>query len=125
MEISLLSVRQMESAAELFDSFPMIYCINGRLPYMDGHLFVPDGEIPAGIIGEKLGFKELFGKFFRIGSNGLVSSPFLAALLLFFAGKETLAKNYLTELYKNLTVEVLPSDNYENLQFDALTDLCA
>ena len=52
-------------------------------------------------------------------------SPFLAALLLFFAKKETLAKNFLTELYKNLTVEVLSSDNSENLQFDTLTDLCA
>ena len=38
-------------------------------------------------------------------------------------GKEALAKNSLTELYKNLTVEVLSSDNSENLQFDALTDL--
>ena len=120
MEISLISVRQMESVTELFDSFPMIYYINGRLPYTDGHLFVSDGEIPAGIIGEKLSLKELFGKFFRAGSNSLVSSPFLAALL-----KEILAKNFLTELYKNLTVDVLSCDNYQNLQFDALTDLCA
>ena len=28
------------------------------------------------------------------------------------------------ELYKKLTIEVLFSDNSENLQFDALTDLC-
>ena len=38
-------------------------------------------------------------------------------------GKEALAKNSLTELYKNLTVEVLSSENSENLQFDALSDL--
>ena len=86
-------------------------------------LYVPDGETPPGIIGEKLSLKELFAKSFRTGSHGLVSSPFLAALLLFFARKEMLAKHFLTELYKNLAVEVL-SDNYENLQFDALTDLC-
>ena len=103
----------------------MFYYINGRLPYTDWHLFVPDGETPPGIIREKLSLKELFAKLFRRGSNGLVSSPFLAALLLFFAGKETLAKNFLTKLYKNLTVEVLSSDNSENLQFDALIDLCA
>ena len=42
----------------------------------------------------------------------------------FFAKKETLAKHFLTELYKNLTVEALSSDNSENLQFDALKDLC-
>ena len=63
-------------------------------------------------------------KCFRTGSSGLVSSPFLAALLVFFARKETLAKNFLTELHKNLTVEVLSSDNSENLQFDVVTDLC-
>ena len=34
-----------------------------------------------------------------------------------------LAKKFLTDLYKNLTAEVLSSDNSENLQFDALTDL--
>ena len=101
----------------------MFYYINGRLPYTDGHLYVPDGETPPGIIGEKLSLKELFAKSFRTGSHGLVSSPFLATLLLFFARKEMLAKHFLTELYKNLAVEVL-SDNYENLQFDALTDLC-
>ena len=121
---SLLSVHQTESAIELFDSFAMFYYINGRLPYTDGHLFIPDGQTLPGIIGEKLSLKELFGTFFRKGSNGLVSSPFLAALLLFFAGKETLAKNFLTELYKNLIVEVLSSDNSENLQYDALTNLC-
>ena len=101
----------------------MFYYINGRFPYTDGHLFVSCGETPAGIIGEKLSLKELFAKFFRTGSNGLVSlSPFLAALLLFFVGKETLSKNFLTELYKNLTAEVLFSNNSGNLQFHALTD---
>ena len=121
----LLSVRQIESATELFDSFAMFYYINGRLPYTDGHLFVPDGETSAGVIGEKLSLKELFAKCFSAGSNDLVSSPFLATLLLFFARKETLAKTFPMELYKNLTVEVSSSDNSENLQFDALTDLCA
>ena len=121
---SLLSVCETESATELFDSFAMFYYINGRLPYMDGHLFLPDGETSPGVIGKKLRLKELFAKFFRTDSNGLVLLPFLAALPLFFAGKETLAKNFLTGLYKNLTGEVLPSDNSENLRFDTLTDLC-
>ena len=120
----LLSVRQTESATELFDSFAMFYYINGRLPYTCGYYFVTDGETPAGIIGEKLSLKELFAKCFRAGSNGLVLSPFPAALLLLFAGKEILAKSFLAELYKNLTVEVLSSDNSENLQFEGLTDLC-
>ena len=88
----LLSVKkQTESVTELFDSFAMFYYINGRLPYMGRHLFVPDGETPAGIIGEKLSLKELFESFFRTVSNILVSSPFLAVLLLLFARKEALA----------------------------------
>ena len=91
-------------------------------PIQTGHLFVPDGETPPGIIEEKLSLNELFAKFFRTGSSGLVLSPFFAALLLFFAGKETLAKKSFTKLHKNLTVDVLFS---KNLQFDALTDLCA
>ena len=95
--------------------FAIFYYIKGRFPYTDGHLFVSDGKTPSGIIEEKLSLKELFAKFFRTGSKGLVSSPFLAALLLFFDGKETLTKNFLTELYKNLTVEVFSSVNSENL----------
>ena len=53
----LLSVRQTKSATELFGSFRMFYCINGRLPNTDVHLFVPDGETPR-IIGEKLSLKK-------------------------------------------------------------------
>ena len=107
----LLSVRDTESATELFDSFAMFYYINDRLPYTDRHLFVSDGEISPGIQSEKLSLKELFAKIFRTKSNGLVSAPFLAALLLFFTGKESLVKNLITELYRNLTVEVLSCDN--------------
>ena len=120
----LLSVCQTESTTNLFDSFAMFYYINGRLPYTDRYLFVPDGETLPGIIGKKLSLKQLFAKKFRTASNGLFSSPFLAALLPFFTRKETIAKRFLTKLHKNLAVEVLSSDNSENLLFDALTDLC-
>ena len=40
-------------------------------------------------------------------------------------GKESLEKNVLTESFRNLTVEVLSSDNDLVLEFQALTDLCA
>ena len=39
----LLSVPQTKSVMELVDSFAMFHYINSRLPYTDGHLFVPDG----------------------------------------------------------------------------------
>ena len=59
--------------------------------------------------------------------NQTVLSPLFSWLrcCYFFAGKETLAKNFLIELYKNLTVEVLSSDNDSIRGFNALTDLCA
>lgn len=51
--------------------------------------------------------------------------PFLGALLLFFAVKETIVKDFFRELYRNLTVEVLSTDNDSMLRFEALPDLCA
>ena len=83
----LLSVQDTESTTDLFDSFAMFYYINSRLPYTTGLHFVPDSEMPAGIQGEKLNAKVLFAKFFPSKSNGLVSAPFLGALLLYFLRK--------------------------------------
>ena len=36
-----------------------------------------------------------------------------------------MAKDFLTELYHNLSVDISSKDNNEVLKFDALTDLCA
>ena len=113
---SLFSVTDAQSATELFHSFAMFYYIKGRLPYTTSHLFVPDGEIPPGIKGKQLRLKELFAKFFCTKSTGLVSVPFLGALLLL--------NDFFTQLYRNLTVEVLSIDNNSMLRFEALTDLC-
>ena len=44
---------------------------------------------------------------------------------MFLAGKETIVKDFLTELYRNLTVEVRSTDNDSILRFETLTDLCA
>ena len=122
---SLLSISDTQSIGKLFDSFALFYYVNGNLFYTDGHLFVSDRETPPRIVAKKLSLKELFAKSFQSKSNGLVSFPFLAALLLFLAGKETLVKRFLTDLYRNSTVEVLSSDNNSILELSALTDLCA
>ena len=71
----LLSIRQTENATELFGSFALFYYINGRHPYMDGHLFVPDCKTTARIIVEKKSLKELFAKFFWTDSNSLHFLP--------------------------------------------------
>ena len=97
---NLLSVRDTKSVTELFHSFAVFYYINGRLPYTDRHLFVPDRE--------KLSLKELFAKIFRTKSNGLAYAPFLAALLLFSAGKQSLVRtssqNYIETEYLNTLI---------------------
>ena len=100
----------------------MFYYQNGRFLF-DGYLFAPDRDPPPGIISDKLNLKELFAKLFMTGSRGLLSSPFIAAISLFFARNKKLAKDFLTELYYNLSVEILSKDNNEVLKFDALTDL--
>ena len=120
----LLSIRDTESPAELFNSFTMFYYLNGRFPFTDGYLFVPGSDAPHGIIGGKLNLNELLAKFFMTGSKGLVSSPSITKILLFFAGNEKLAKDFLTEFYYNLSVEIRSKDNNEVLKFDASTDLC-
>ena len=108
----------------MFDSLAMFHYINGRLPYTTGHLFLPDREIPPGIEGGKLNLKEVFAKFFRTNLTSLVSAYFFGALLLLFAGKEPIIKDFLTVMCRNLTVEVLFTDNDSMLRFEALTDFC-
>ena len=123
----MLSVRDTKSVTELFHSFAVFYYINGRLPYTDRHLFVPDREILQEIQGEKLSLKELFAKIFRTKSNGLAYAPFLAALLLFSAGKQSLVRtssqNYIETEYLNTLI--LELSTYWVLGFQTLTDLCA
>ena len=109
----------------IVDSFATFYYVNGRLPYTGWHLFVPDGEIPWVIQGEKLSLKELFEKIFWTKSNGLVCVPFLLALLLLFTGKESLVKNFLAELFRNLAVEILSCDNDSVFEYHVLANLCA
>lgn len=53
----------------------------------------------------------------------MLCQSLISLFLLFFVGKETIAKNFLTKLYKNSTVEVLYSENNSTLEFSALTDL--
>ena len=114
----LLSIRDTESPAELFNSFTMFYYLNGRFPFTDGHLFVPGSDAPHDIMAS------LLAKFFMTGSRGLVSSPFITKILLFFAENEKLAKDFLTQFYYNLSVEIHSKDNNKVLKFDASTDLC-
>ena len=67
-------------------------------PITEGHLFVSDGETPPGIVCKKLNLTEHFAKFIRTKSSCLVSSPFLAAILLFPYNDSIIEFNALTDL---------------------------
>ena len=59
----LLLIRDTESSTELFNSFAMFYYLYGRFPFTDEHLFVPDGNTPPDIIGDKLKLKSCLQNF--------------------------------------------------------------
>ena len=84
----LLSVRRTKSATELFDSFAMFYHINGRLPYTDEHLFVPDGETAPGIIGEKLILRSFLQNFSGQVQTVLLYLHFLLSSCCFLPEKK-------------------------------------
>ena len=56
-------------------------------------------------------------------SHGLVSIQFLSALNLFFGGDVQLLKDTITELYKNLSLRTLSSE--QQVEFDKIFDLTA
>ena len=105
--------------------FALFYYINGRLPYTTGLLPVPDGEFPAFIDGQKISIKKPYEEFRGTLSQGIVTVPFLCTLNLFFGGELDYSKSGLTELYYDLSMQVL-SDEYElSPTCDAISELTA
>ena len=86
----------------IFDSFAMFYYVNGRTPTQTVIFLCLMEKLHLEILARSWSSKNFSPSFFQSKSNGLVLSPFLAALLLFFEGKETSVKNFLIELYRNL-----------------------
>ena len=75
---------------------------------------------------KKLNLKQLYAKFGSAGSNGLVSAPFLCAVAPFLGANDQIAKNLLTEIYRNLMLRSLSSkDNSCVSEFSPLTEICA
>ena len=89
-------------------------------------MFVPDGERPKEIDGEKLNLKQFHAKYQVTGSNDLVSTLFPCVLVLFLSANHQVAKNLLTEIYKNLILKSLSSENNSRIsEFSALTEIYA
>ena len=109
----------------LFQCFT-IWTVGYQQPLVTTDNFVSNGEKPGEVAGEKFNLKQLYTKFWGTESNGLVSSPFLCALALFFGAGDQVAKNLLTEIYKNLMLRSLSSkDNSCVSEFSTLTEICA
>ena len=103
----------------LFDYF---YFINGRFPTTNEHTFVPRAKLPLEVNGEELNIKKLYEKFKGNDSHRIVCSQFLTALFLFFNGvSEEIARNFLSELYQNMTAGAISTDY--SFRFDAFIDL--
>ena len=102
----------------------MFYYYNGRLPLLNGLLSAPDGETPFD--SEKISLKSLYEMFKDTKSHGIVSVQLLLALSIFFfffGGDASLAKDTMTELYKNLSFETLCRN--QNTEFEKVPDLNA
>ena len=118
----LNSPKNVQSTSELLMHFDYFYFINGRFPTTNKHMFLPRAKLPSDVNRQELNLKKLYGTFRGSESHGIVCYQFLAALFLFFnGGGEEKVRDFLFELYQNMTVTRL-STNY-SFQFDAYTDL--
>ena len=115
------SLLEIENAFDLLRIFQMFYHFNDRLPLTNGLLVVLDGETLEG--SKKISLKDLYEMFQGTKSHGLVSLQFLCALGIFFGGNISLPKNALTELYYNLSHEMLSGGT--DFKFEAISDLKA
>ena len=61
-------------------------------------VLTPRADLPMEVNGEELNIKKLYEKFRTTNAHPLVSSQFLAALNIFFAGDPELSRRLLTEI---------------------------
>ena len=106
----------IENTFDLLHIFQMFYHFNGRLLLTNKLLVVPDRETPEEF--EKISLKELYEMLQGTKSHGFVSLQFLCTLDLFFGGNISLSKNVLTELYYNLSYEMLSGGR--DFKFEAI-----
>ena len=96
----------------------MFYYLNGRLPFTNGLIIVPDGEVPEGM--EKINLKNLYSMFKNTKSHGVVSLHFLWSLGIFFRLQPSITKYTLIEFYQNLPYETLSGTRTTNLKVSHL-----
>ena len=72
------SITEIQDVHHLLTIFQMFYYLNGRLPFTNGLIFVPNGEVSEGM--EKINLKNLYSMFRDTKSHGVVSLHFLCSL---------------------------------------------
>ena len=74
---------------------------------------------------QKFRLKKLYEQFRGTLSHGIVAVPFPCTLNVFLSGDPEKSKSTLTELYYNLSLEVLSNECESSAVFDAIGDLTA
>ena len=116
-------IRDTESAFDLMFLFDFFYFVNGRFPTATGHTFVPKGDFLLEVNKEEVNIKKLYEKFRGTNSHALVASQFLATLNILFSGNPEISRKFHTELYQNLTVSALSTD--DAFSYDQLRNILA
>ena len=100
------------------------FYMNGKFPATNRLSWVPKGDNPEFNSVEILSLKRLYEFFIETRSHALVSVQFLAALNLFLSKKAQISKNGFSELYKNLSLQVLSKKEIAiSVDFDSITEL--
>ena len=68
----LKTIQEYDSTFKLMKSVDIFYYLNGRFPYNNDFLWVPDGDKPDVILGGKISIKKLYELFRGMHSHGLV-----------------------------------------------------
>ena len=113
------SITEIENAQHSLTIFPMFYYRNGRIPFNNGLIIVPDGEVPD--VMEKINLKNLYQLFKETKSHGIVSLHFLCSLGIFFGLQPSIRKDALIELYQNRSYGTLSGT--KNHEFESVSDL--
>ena len=113
------SITEIENAQHSLTIFPMFYYRNGRIPFNNGLIIVPDGEVPD--VMEKINLKNLYQLFKETKSHGIVSLHFLCSLGIFFGLQPSIRKDALIELYQNRSYGTLSGT--KSHEFESVSDL--
>ena len=88
------SITEIQDVHHLLTIFQMFYYLNGRLPFTNGLIIVPDGEVPETM--QKIKPKNLYRMFGDTKSYGVVSLHFLCSPGIFFGLRPSVPKYALT-----------------------------